>query len=39
LLAPQRLVFEGRTEEGALAWCLVFLMRECGEIGVGGFVG
>ena len=30
------LFFEGRTEELALAWALLFLMGERGEIGVRG---
>jgi len=32
LLSPERVTFAGRTEELALAWCLVFLMGERGEI-------
>jgi hypothetical protein len=37
LLFPVRHVFEGRTETLALSWCLVFLMGEAGEVGVGSF--
>lgn len=34
LLAPARETFEGRTAEIALAWCLVWMLGETGEIGV-----
>lgn len=37
LLTPHLMTFEGRTQERALAWCLIFLMGETGEIGIGGF--
>lgn len=37
LLAPVRETFAGRTMEMALAWCLVYLMGESGEVGVGTF--
>jgi hypothetical protein len=33
LLSPERMTFAGRTEELALAWCLIYLMGERGEIG------
>jgi len=36
LLAPQAMTFEGRTPELALAWVLIFLMGETGEIRIGG---
>lgn len=39
LLVPVRMTFEGRTRELALAWCLIFLMGEGGELGARGFVG
>lgn len=38
LLSPARMVFEARSPELALAWCLIYLMGERGEIGVQGFV-
>jgi hypothetical protein len=37
LLFPIRQAFAGRTEATALAWCLVYLMGETGELGMGGF--
>lgn len=37
LLHPDRVAFEGRTPEMALAWCLFYLMSEHGEIGIRGF--
>lgn len=37
LLSPERVTFEGRTETLALAWCLIYLMGETGEIGIGAF--
>src|SRR4051794_1691446 len=37
LLHPERMTFEGRTEELAPAWCLLYLMGERGEIGACGF--
>lgn len=37
LLHPHRASFEGRTEAIALAWCLIYLMGETGEIGIGAF--
>lgn len=39
LLSPVRMTFEGRTEELALAWCLIYLMGERDEIGARGFAG
>jgi len=36
LLVPDRATFAGRTEELALAWALLFLMGERGEIGACG---
>lgn len=35
LLSPERMTFEERTEEVPLAWALIYLMGEMGEIGVG----
>jgi hypothetical protein len=37
LLFPEKTTFDGRTAELALAWCLVYLMGETGELGIGGF--
>lgn len=39
LLSPERVGFEGRTSEMSLAWVLIYLMGEAGEIGIGGFAG
>ena len=39
LLAPRATTVEGRTRERALAWVLIFLMGETGEIGIGGAAG
>jgi len=38
LLYPERVTFEARTEELALAWVLLFLMGERGEIGAPSLV-
>ena len=35
LLFPVRQTFEGRTETMALAWALIYLMGETGDLGVG----
>lgn len=37
LLFPVQESFEGATPELALAWCLIYLMVELGELGIGGF--
>lgn len=37
LLAPEGMTFEGRSPELALAWCLIYLLGERGEIGVSSF--
>ena len=37
LVYPERMTFAGRTEELALAWCLVYLMGERGELGARAF--
>lgn len=39
LLSPVRASFEGRTRELALAWVLIYLMGEGGELGVTGGTG
>ena len=37
LLYPVRETFGGRTRVQAFAWCLVYLLGETGELGIGGF--
>jgi hypothetical protein len=37
LLSPERMTFEGQTEELALAWSLLYLMDARGEGGMLGF--
>ncbi len=39
LLHPIREEYRGVTLAAALGWCVIYLMGEAGEIGIGGFAG